>query len=93
MTLPPTPKNLTDLLADLIANGWSFRVDHAKDSGQDPFIRVLAARRDGSERVEATWHSRDTGGQRYRWRSAFHAGDPVPTLTKLRNIITKEGTE
>lgn len=90
MHTPPIPLALATLTADLLANGWSFHVSHAQDTAGAPFIRVQAIRKGDTERLSVTWHSRETGGQRYRFHSAFHDGATVPALSKVRSVIIGE---
>lgn len=87
MTTPPIPLTIHATVDDLMAHGWSFAVEQATD-GTNPFIRIQAHRADCPERIIATWHSREAGGQRYRWRYALRGDVGVPTLAKLRAIIT-----
>lgn len=90
MTTPPIPPALTRFTTDLLSNGWSFHVARSEDTGHAPFIRVQAIRKHDTERLSATWHTRETGGQRYRFHFAFHDGATVPSLSKLRAIATGE---
>jgi hypothetical protein len=56
------PTKLTDLVVALTAGGWSFMVNHGKDTGSSPFIST-EARRD-NDHVMITWHTRATGTYR-----------------------------
>lgn len=72
--------------AQAIEHGWAVQVVHGTDTGNSPFITVLAIR--DSERLELTWHTRATGTYRFmsaiagRGNSAHHL-----TLAKAKQKI------
>lgn len=90
------PKAMRDLVDDLRANGWPFRVDHGEDTGGSPYLTVNARHRESERGVRATWHTRGTGTYRlfsamlfrpYRgWRDlavkALRAEIAAPAVTR-----------
>lgn len=77
------PKKLYDLVEALLDHGWSYMLNHGKDTGDHPFISI-EARRDRQD-VRITWHTRATGT--YRLFSCIVNKRDV-TLTKARETIT-----
>jgi len=59
VSVPDKCKELIGAYAD---NGWSFVVQHGKDTGDSPFISTEARR--GDDHVMVTWHTRATGTYR-----------------------------
>lgn len=56
------PAKLADVVTGLLDYGWSFVVQHGKDTGDHPFISI-EGRRD-MQHVMITWHTRATGTYR-----------------------------
>ena len=56
------PPKLTDLVIALTQYGWSFVVNHGKDTGDSPYVSTEARR--GNDHVMITWHTRATGTYR-----------------------------
>ena len=56
------PLKCRELVITLMDGGWSFMVNHGKDTGDHPFISVEARR--GHGHVMVTWHTRATGTYR-----------------------------
>ena len=56
------PAKCKDLIGALTDSGWSFVVQHGKDTGEHPFISIEARREAGH--VMVTWHTRATGTYR-----------------------------
>ena len=56
------PHKLKDLVCDLTDCGWSFVVQHNKDTGEHPYIGIEARR--GDDHLMVTWHTRATGTYR-----------------------------
>lgn len=69
-----------------ITHGWSVQGKHETDTGNSPFITILAIR--GTERLELTWHTRSTGT--YRLMHAVtgkNLGARTITLTKAKQQV------
>jgi len=56
------PLKCRELIITLMDGGWSFVVNHGKDTGDSPFISIEARR--GTDHLMATWHTRATGTYR-----------------------------
>jgi hypothetical protein len=56
------PKKCKELVTSLVDGGWSFVVNHGKDTGENPFISTEGRR--GNDHVMITWHARGTGTYR-----------------------------
>lgn len=56
------PPKLKDLVGALTDHGWSFMVNHGKDTGDHPYVSTEARR--GNESLMITWHTRATGTYR-----------------------------
>lgn len=56
------PTAAAQFAAHAIEHGWAVQVVPGTDTGNSPFITVLAIR--DSERLEVTWHTRATGTYR-----------------------------
>lgn len=56
------PTKCQHLITALALGGWSFVVNHGKDTGDSPFISIEARR--GNQDVRITWHTRETGTYR-----------------------------
>ena len=82
MTVSYPPK-LTDLVVELTAYGWSFMLNHGKDTGNSPFVSVEARRE--NEHIMITWHTRATGT--YRLFSCL-VNKHDATLTKAFGAVT-----
>ena len=82
MTVSYPPK-LSDLVVELTAYGWSFMLNHGKDTGGSPFISIEARR--GNQDVRITWHTRATGT--YRLLSCM-VNKRDTTLTKAFGAVT-----
>lgn len=83
---PMQPIAAAQFAALAITHGWSVQGKHETDTGNSPFITILAIR--GTERLELTWHTRNTGT--YRLSSAIRGrgnGARDVTLTKARALI------
>lgn len=78
------PNKLHDVVNGLLDYGWSFLVQHGKDTGDSPFISVEAKR--DNETVRITWHTRATGT--YRLFSCM-VNKRDFTLTKALERIAK----
>jgi hypothetical protein len=78
------PKKLNDVITGLLDYGWSFVVQHGKDTGDSPFISVEAKKSKDGETVRITWHTRATGT--YRLFSCMVNKRDV-TLTKALEVI------
>lgn len=91
MTAPIPPKAL-ETIKTLLENGWQVAAQRAVDSHGDPFLRLEARHPDSLTALSATWHTRDTDGRAYKWRSAMYDGRTVPSLAKLTRIIQGEDT-
>jgi hypothetical protein len=76
------PAKCAELVSALLAGGWSFVVNHGKDTGESPFISVEARR--GRQDIRITWHTRATGT--YRLFSCMVQKRDV-TLTKAMEAI------
>ena len=76
------PLKCRELIITLMDCGWSFVVNHGKDTGDHPFISV-EARRDTAH-VMVTWHTRATGT--YRLFSCMVNKRDV-TLTKAMEVV------
>lgn len=59
---PTYPAKLSEVANALLDHGWSFVVNHSKDTGDHPFVNI-EARRD-AQHVYVTWHTRNTGTYR-----------------------------
>jgi len=77
------PAKLADVTNALRDYGWSYFLNHGKDTGDSPFISV-EARRDNVD-VRITWHTRATGT--YRLFSCM-VNKRDATLTKAMEKIT-----
>lgn len=86
MTAHPPARELLLLAID---HGWSAKLQHGTDTGDNPFIEVTAIRDQKPHQVSVTWHTRDTGT--YRLFDA-HVGAGQATrdvsLTKAREAVT-----
>lgn len=81
-----TPTAAATFAALAIEHGWAVQAVPDTDTGNAPFITVLAIR--DTERLELTWHTRNTGT--YRLSSAIRGrgnGARDVTLTKARALI------
>ena len=58
------PIRCRELIITLMDAGWSFAVQHGKDTGDHPFISVEAMKSKGGETIRVTWHTRATGTYR-----------------------------
>jgi len=76
------PLKCRELIITLMDGGWSFLVQHGKDTGEHPFISIEAAR-DG-QKLMVTWHTRATGT--YRLFSCMVNKRDV-TLTKAMEVV------
>jgi hypothetical protein len=56
------PARCKDLVAELTDCGWSFVLNHGKDTGENPYINIEARR--GDQHIYVTWHTRATGTYR-----------------------------
>lgn len=84
--VPPTyPAKLSDVVNELLSYGWSFVVQHGKDTGEHPFISVEAQKAKDGDAIRIAWHTRATGT--YRLFSCCINKRDV-TLTKARETIT-----
>lgn len=80
------PTAAAQLAALAIEHGWAVQAKPGTDTGNSPFVTVLAIRRD--ERLELTWHTRNTGT--YRLSSAIKgrgSGVRDVTLAKAKQQI------
>jgi hypothetical protein len=77
------PTKCQNLIAALAISGWSFVVQHGKDTGDSPFISI-EGRRDTCH-VMITWHTRATGT--YRLFSCMVNKCDV-SLTKAMEAVT-----
>jgi hypothetical protein len=77
------PAKLKDVTTSLLDYGWSFVLQHGKDTGDHPYINI-EARRD-SQHVYITWHTRATGT--YRLFTCMVNKRDV-TLTKALGTVT-----
>ena len=82
MTTLAYPKKLHDVVEALLDYGWSYMLNHGKDTGDSPFISVEAHR--GNPDVRITWHTRETGT--YRLFSCMVNKRDV-TLTKALEVV------
>lgn len=57
--LPKRPKTLTDFIALLDENWWTYRINHLRASGGEPYIVVDAAPGswDPFTKIRVTWHT------------------------------------
>ncbi len=58
------PLKCRELIIELMDAGWSFVVQHGKDTGDHPFISIEAQKAKGGETIRVTWHTRATGTYR-----------------------------
>lgn len=79
------PKKLHDVVEALLDHGWSYFLNHGKDTGDHPFISVEARR--GNQDVRITWHTRATGT--YRLFSCLVKKRDT-TLTRALETITQD---
>lgn len=79
------PAKLADVVTELLNYGWSFVVQHGKDTGDSPFISIEAKKTKDGDTIRITWHTRTTGT--YRLFSCMVNKRDV-TLTKARETIT-----
>jgi len=77
------PAKLTEVINGLTDYGWSFVLNHGKDTGEHPYIAIEGGR--GNEHVMVTWHTRATGTYRL-FTCMFNKRDT--TLTKAIEGIT-----
>lgn len=80
------PTAAAQFAALAIEHGWAVQAVPGTDTGNSPFVTVLAIR--DSERLELTWHTRNTGT--YRLSSAIRGGGNGArdvTLTKAKATI------
>ena len=56
------PAKCQDLVKRLTDGGWSFVLNHGKDTGNSPFVTVEGRR--GDDHLMVTWHTRATGTYR-----------------------------
>lgn len=85
MTTLTYPAKLKEVVAGLVDYGWSFVVQHSKDTGDHPFIAIEARR--GNDHVMVTWHTRATGT--YRLFTCLVNRRDV-TLTRAMGVVTAE---
>ena len=85
MTAPTHPAKLADVVTELLDYGWSFVVQHGKDTGEYPFISIEAKKSKDGTTVRISWHTRATST--YRLFSCMVNKRDV-TLTKARETIT-----
>jgi hypothetical protein len=85
MTTLTYPAKLADVVTELLDYGWSFVLQHGKDTGDSPFISIEAKRSKDSDTIRITWHTRATGT--YRLFSCMVNKRDV-TLAKARETIT-----
>jgi hypothetical protein len=96
MAQPKRPKALTDLIALLDETGWSYAVQHGRDSADAAFTTVQGRPRwDPYTEIQAIWHTRDTGTLRLRHCKArqIYRGWFDLTLTAARELVTPEPNE
>ena len=77
------PLKCRELIITLMDGGWSFVVNHGKDTGDSPFISIEARR--GNDHVMVTWHTRATGTYRL-FTCVINRRDV--TLTKAMEAIS-----
>lgn len=58
------PAKCTELVGALLAGGWSFILQHGKDTGDSPFISIEAKKLKDGETICVTWHTRAAGTYR-----------------------------
>jgi hypothetical protein len=58
------PLKCRELIIKLMDAGWSFVVQHGKDTGDHPFISIGAKKARDGETIRVTWHTRATGTYR-----------------------------
>lgn len=58
------PLKCRELIIELMDAGWSFVVQHGKDTGDHPFISVEAKKAKDGGTIRVTWHTRATGTYR-----------------------------
>ena len=85
MTTLTYPAKLADVVTELLDYGWSFVLQHGKDTGDSPFISIEAKRSKDGDTIRITWHTRATGT--YRLFSCM-VNKRDATLTKARETIT-----
>lgn len=76
------PKKLHYVVEALLDYGWSYMLNHGKDTGNAPFISVEGRR--GDMEVRITWHTRATGT--YRLFSCMVNKRDV-TLTRALELV------
>ena len=81
------PAKCTELVSALLANGWSFVLQHGKDTGDSPFISIEAKKHKDGKTIRTTWHTRQTGT--YRLFSCMVNKHDV-TLTKAMEVVREE---
>jgi hypothetical protein len=63
MSLPLKMQELKDRLE---AKGWRTAVQEGSDSADHPFLTLQALSPDREHKIQATWHTRATGGKSFR---------------------------
>lgn len=88
------PKGLTQLVTAALENRRHFRVEHGEDIGGHPFtsVEVVCHPADARPaRVNATWHTRDSGTYRLFSLIASYPSSTVQwndlTLTRALHLI------
>lgn len=80
------PTAAAQLAALAIEHGWAVQAVPGTDTGNSPFITVLAIR--GDERLELTWHTRNTGTYRLMHATTGkNLGARTITIAKARQQI------
>ena len=77
------PAKLHEAVSAALEGGWSFLVNHGKDTGDSPYVN-FEARREGSKSITITWHTRATGTYRL---FTCHNGRHDLTLTKALDAL------
>lgn len=80
------PLKCREFIIELMDAGWSFVVQHGKDTGDSPYISIEAKRSKESDTIRATWHTRATGT--YRLFTCMVNKRDV-TLAKALDVVRK----
>lgn len=64
---PAIPERAHNMLHVALESGWSIMAQRMTDTGGSPFLSITLVRGE-YERINAAWHTRDTGT--YRWTGA-----------------------
>lgn len=80
------PTAAAQFAAHAIEHGWAVQAVPGTDTGDSPFVTVLAIR--DTERLELTWHTRNTGTYRLMHATTGkNQGARTITLTKAKQKI------